>query len=537
MPLIRLGDWILDPSDGTLASPLARKHLEPRVQAVLQLLIDRRGTVVSQEEIFREVWRDTYVAATALARTISMLRQALEDDVRQPRYIETVPKRGYRLIAAVEPLPAPAPEPESDPAQFEAESAPIARWPRVLAAVAAAMILALAAGHDARPQMDDVADKRPPGIFHDRLWHDTRLGNETAFEHYTQELARHPASVDALAGLAMVYAFRTIYFPDQPHWVDAALETAQRAVAMDPLNLPAARALAIAQTQAGRLNDAVRGFQRALQLNPRDHASRTNLGQTLTRIGRLEAALSVFDEQLAAEPHWVWGYAAASVALAAGGYLDEAVRVAEAGIKLEPFLLDAHLTVSRADLVRGRYASAQTRLERLVAAHADCAHCVVELGLAEQLLGRTDEARRHYERALTMSSPSAAALRLAHLRQLEGDRAGAEALLGEVEGHQRPEIERSAELSGPGWVLAAAAAVRGDREAALRWYARAVQAGRADVTWDGWDPMFSSIQHTADFKKLSERILADQRAMAPLAARIAGRLDRAHLTLHQAPQP
>ena len=534
MPLIRLGDWTLDPSDGTLASPLARKHLEPRVQAVLQLLIDRRGTVVSQEEIFREVWRDTFVAATALARTMSMLRQALEDDVRQPRYIETVPKRGYRLIASVEPLIAPEPE----PVQVEAEStAPIPRWPRVLVAVAAGIILALAADHDAFPQMDDVAGKRPPGMFHDRLWHDTRLGNETAFEHYTQELARHPASVDALAGLAMVYAFRTIYMPDQPHWVDAALETAQRAVGMDPLNLPAARALAIAQTQAGRLNDAARGFERLLQLNPGDHASRTNLGQVLTRVGRLDAALSVFDEQLAVEPHWVWGYAGASVALAAGGYLDEAVRVAEAGIRLEPLLLDAHLTVSRADLVRGRYPSARTRLERLVAAHADCAHCVVELGLAEQLLGRTDEARRHYERALTMTSPSAAALRLAHLRQLEGDRAGAEALLREIEGHQQSEIERSVELSVPGWVLAAAAAVRGDREAALRWYARAVQAGRADVTWDGWDPMFNAIQHTADFKELSERMLADQRAMAPVAARIAGRLDRTHLTLHQVPQP
>jgi transcriptional activator of cad operon len=533
MPLVRLGDWILDPSDGTLASPLERKHLEPKVQAVLLLLIDRRGTVVSQEEIFNDVWRDTHVAPTALARTISMLRQALEDDVRKPRYIETVPKRGYRLIASVEPVSAP--DAPSD--QFEVERPTrSARIVRHAVAVAATIALAIAAGHDEqpmRPQSHDMeAVKRRLGIFHDRLWHDTRLGNETAFEYYTRELTRHPASVDALAGLAMVYAFRSGYLPDQAHWLDAALDTARRASEMDPSNLPAAKALAIAQLHADHLQDAIGGFERALQLSPDDQPSRTNLGQTLARTGHFHAALGVFEEQLAAEPQWVWGYAYASSALASGGYLDEAVRVAEAGIEREPFLLEAHLTLVRAELLQGRYESARARLRRLLDAQPDCAPCVVQLGVVEQVLGRADEARRHYETARAMPPAAAmASLRLAHLRSLEHDRAGAETLLREVEDGARAQLDRGVDSPQPRWLLAAASAVRGDHTTALLWYARAIEAGRRDVTWDAWEPLFSAIQPTADFKKLSERIHADQRTAAPLVARILSHLAPGPLAL------
>jgi transcriptional activator of cad operon len=525
MSLVRLGDWILDPSDGTLASPSARKHLEPKVQAVLLLLIDRRGSVVSQEDIFREVWRDTYVAATALARTISMLRQALEDDVRQPRYIETVPKRGYRLIATVEPVSTPEPEP------FHVETAPrrLSRRSRMLLPVAATIALAIAAGHDEQPMrpyaQDADAVKRRLGIFHDRLWHDTRLGNETAFEYYTRELAQHPASVDALAGLAMVYAFRSGYLPDQAHWLDAALDTARRASEMDSSNLPAAKALAIAQLQADRLQDAIGGFERALQLSPDDQASRTNLGLALAMTGHLDAALGVFDEQLAAEPQWVWGYGYASSALASGGYLDEAVRVAEAGIAREPFLLEAHLTVIRSELLHGRYESARARLQRLLDAQPECVSCVTQLGLVEQMLGRADEARSHYERARAMSPTAVgSSLRLAHLRSLAHDRAGADTLLREVERNARLQLDRGVDSPHSRWLLAAAAAVRGDQAVALQWYTRAVEAGRADVVWDEWDPLLRSIRQTADFKRLSDRVRADHRTLAPVVARIVSRL-------------
>ena len=75
--------------------------LEPKVFDVLRFLIVRRDRLVTKEELLDNVWAGTFVAPNALTRAIAQLRKALGDDAGQPRYIETVSKRGYRFVAAV----------------------------------------------------------------------------------------------------------------------------------------------------------------------------------------------------------------------------------------------------------------------------------------------------------------------------------------------------------------------------------------------------------------------------------------------------
>ena len=75
---------------------------------VLVCLAQHGGIVVSKEKLIGEVWADTFVGDDALIRCISDLRRALEDDPKSPRVIETIPKRGYRLLEKVE-LIKPAP--------------------------------------------------------------------------------------------------------------------------------------------------------------------------------------------------------------------------------------------------------------------------------------------------------------------------------------------------------------------------------------------------------------------------------------------
>lgn len=70
---------------------------------VLVCLASRPGEPVSKQELLNTVWADAFVTEDVLARTISELRRAFEDKPRQPRFIETIPKRGYRLVAFVEP--------------------------------------------------------------------------------------------------------------------------------------------------------------------------------------------------------------------------------------------------------------------------------------------------------------------------------------------------------------------------------------------------------------------------------------------------
>ena len=68
---------------------------------LLVFLSNTGGRVVSKEELIDAVWDGRFIAETTLTRAVADLRRALGDDQRSPQYIETIPKRGYRFVAAV----------------------------------------------------------------------------------------------------------------------------------------------------------------------------------------------------------------------------------------------------------------------------------------------------------------------------------------------------------------------------------------------------------------------------------------------------
>jgi len=78
--------------------------------AVLVCLSQRAGDPVSKEELLQSVWADTFVSDDVLSRSIFELRRVFEDDARQPTVIQTIPKRGYRLVAPVEQMDEKHPE-------------------------------------------------------------------------------------------------------------------------------------------------------------------------------------------------------------------------------------------------------------------------------------------------------------------------------------------------------------------------------------------------------------------------------------------
>lgn len=97
--VINLGDWEFSPDLGTLKSGGEKKNIEHRAVAALALLVRRQGELVSHQEFVDEVWEGRSVSPNSIAVVIGDLRRALNDDARSPKYIETVSKRGYRLIS------------------------------------------------------------------------------------------------------------------------------------------------------------------------------------------------------------------------------------------------------------------------------------------------------------------------------------------------------------------------------------------------------------------------------------------------------
>lgn len=99
---LTLGEWTVDPARDVLARDGESVKIEPKAMEVLVFLANRPGAVVAQRDLEAAVWRDVVVTPQSVYQSIAQLRRVLGDDARQPRYIETVPRRGYRLVAPVQ---------------------------------------------------------------------------------------------------------------------------------------------------------------------------------------------------------------------------------------------------------------------------------------------------------------------------------------------------------------------------------------------------------------------------------------------------
>jgi len=109
----KLGPWVVRPTLNSLSRNGDNIRVEPKAMEVLVCLVRHGGNVVSKDRLISDVWVDTpFVGDDVIVRCISDLRRAMEDDAKAPHIIETIPKRGYRLLEKVELLdPMHSPEP------------------------------------------------------------------------------------------------------------------------------------------------------------------------------------------------------------------------------------------------------------------------------------------------------------------------------------------------------------------------------------------------------------------------------------------
>lgn len=150
----RFGAFEFDLTTSDLRRDGRRVRLAPQPARVLAALVQRQGELISREELKPAVWtKDTFVEFDqGLTFCIKRLRATLGDDARNPRFIETIPKRGYRFIAAVsieQPAASPAlrdsetPIPDITPV-VETRANTTARRPLPFALVAAVVVIVAA---------------------------------------------------------------------------------------------------------------------------------------------------------------------------------------------------------------------------------------------------------------------------------------------------------------------------------------------------------------------------------------------------------
>ena len=113
---LAFGDFVLQRSQQRLLrADGIPVDLTPRVYATLLILVDHAGKLVEKDQLIEQVWPGLVVGENSLSQAIARLRRVLGDEAQVSRYIQTVPRKGFRFIAPVTPL---APEIASPPAHI-----------------------------------------------------------------------------------------------------------------------------------------------------------------------------------------------------------------------------------------------------------------------------------------------------------------------------------------------------------------------------------------------------------------------------------
>jgi TolB-like protein/DNA-binding winged helix-turn-helix (wHTH) protein len=148
---LRIGAWCVNPTSGQISRAGETVRIEARTMRLLLCLAERAGEVVSIDELLDQVWSGVVVTPDSVYQAVASLRRQLGDDAKEPAYVATVPRLGYRMVATVTPwtdepiapmVPAAAATRAASNRTIAGDSPGPDRRPRVLA-IGAAVCLAL----------------------------------------------------------------------------------------------------------------------------------------------------------------------------------------------------------------------------------------------------------------------------------------------------------------------------------------------------------------------------------------------------------
>lgn len=469
---LRIGDCFFDPTTGEVRGPAGSTRLRRQAARALELLAGSPGRLVTREALRAHIWGETHVDfVQGLNTCIKEVRNALGDGGEVRRYVETFPRRGYRLIARVEPADpesrrvAPLPTPGRPPGPRRPGS-------RGWAAVAlAAAVLAIAG--TLRATAPDPGWTGAPGVAAadaelERLLargrHLLRTRDRDALDRslglLQDAVGRNPRDArvwSALADLHRVLADRRP--ARRARHASAAERAATRALELDPLLAAAHASRAAVLDDAGRLGESEAAFERAIALDPGDPTARHWYADLLRRQGRL----------------------------------DEALVQARAAREADPLSAGACTSLAYVHLLRGELEPARSAFREALSIEPD--FVAAWLGLS-----RVHVQAREWDRALeTLARPELPA----PIRRAE--RAYALARSGRAADARRLLAEMKAAGDGAQSIAAVHAGL-GEPDAALAWLERGFAAEPPSLRSLPADPRFEPLAGDARFEDLLDRL-------------------------------
>lgn len=314
-PDVCFDGWVLHRRSGELLRDGRRVRLQAQPLAVLEALLERPGELVTREELIARLWpRGVVEFDTALNTAVRRLRTALDDHAETPRYVETVPRRGYRFIGSLDEAPPQAGPPATLAPTVEPATLRRAwRWPTlaataVIAAVATAAILQEPA-REAVPgpvpvELPAAASAEDRYRLAQHFFQRRGTGDlERARQHFEAALAEQPDFAAAWSGLAGVYWIETVEGMIEPaQGLSKLRDAAEHALAVDPRQAHAHLRLSQYRSVTGDAAEATWHARMAASLAPDDPLVLVFAASRAASDGRIDEAISLQRRVLEAEP-------------------------------------------------------------------------------------------------------------------------------------------------------------------------------------------------------------------------------------------
>ncbi len=289
----RLSEWTIRPDDGSVTSGAAAHRLEPQLMELLVFLCSRAGEVVPKQDVLDKVWGGRFVSDETVKGSFYQLRKVFADNPREPRFIETLPKRGYRVLVQPELLAGAADSGADDlcrkgraalseqpneaslkQARLYFERAMEADPDNAAASAGIALTYALMVELGLGSAMEFLARSKAAAMRARDL--DPALGDAHLPLAVVRFLHDHDfaaaendfrAAVRSRPGDALAHAWFARFLASQNRPEEAIAE-ARRALEADPLSLPARRELLMILFAARRYDETIAEARRLLDINP-----------------------------------------------------------------------------------------------------------------------------------------------------------------------------------------------------------------------------------------------------------------------------
>ncbi|GAB4193151.1 MAG: hypothetical protein Tsb002_23450 [Wenzhouxiangellaceae bacterium] len=511
--IYRLLDLQIDPARQRVLRGDQEISLPELSMRLLVTLLEQGDRVVSVDELIEKVWLDKQVSDETVTQRVKLLRQALDDDSRSPRYIRSVRGRGYQLCVQPEQITTPLISSSDD----QQQSGYTIDW-RLLIGPLLPGLLAIAgllwwwlqpsdsvAPTSAVTAVGSAQDHEQQLL--QRGWHYLDMGqredDERAIELFERVLTLAPDTAGARLGLSIALSRRVCWYNSSKSEVHRAQALAQSLVDAGVQLADAHAALGFSYDCQGLMERAIAHYRQSLQLNPDQARTRASMAHLLSIKGQLATALQqdlqarasgqplrFVDLQIARNLHLM-------------GFVAAAERLYRRTFELSPDNVFGNIDYPRFLMIRGRTEQAREHLRIALqrgVLRKDLYIVQAELALLENDKAAALEALTH---AIAIN-PHQNLARMLHTIYADGDvdRQWAEAQIERIE---------SWIMAGDHWPnnwleMVLIHQALNDGEAALAALSAAVDAGFREKDYLLISPLYAAVREVDGFDDIIQRI-------------------------------